>query len=122
VDGDLYYIGHYWMSVESGDLTDSDPETQHKIQSLTLHLESGFLGDTGENAITAGIAKLPRSDSATAFAYGGSMADGKVVQQLDAGGVTAYTQRLRLLMRMGAARFRLFAVTVKRALTGRPLG
>ncbi|MEE8476946.1 MAG: hypothetical protein V3S19_01170, partial [Gemmatimonadales bacterium] len=119
INGDLYYFGHYFMAVESGDLMSEDPEAAHRIGSLSVHMESAMVSG---NELTAATAGLPRTDSSTTFGYGGNLSTAvgaSPVQRLAVGGKAGYTQRLRLLARMGATRFRLFVISAKRAVLGR---
>lgn len=118
VDGDLYYIGHYWMSVETGDITDNDPGAQHRLQSVRLHLEGGM---NSSNALTALSTDELRAETTT-WNAGGTLTASTPVEQLSLAESTGFTQRLRLIARMGAARFRIFALAVKRAIGGRPRG
>lgn len=119
INGDLYYIGHIFGSVESGDWLSEDPEATHRVNSTSLHLESAM--DSG-NELTVGVARLPRGDTSTAFAYGGDLSTARALERVSAGGETAPSQRLRLLFRLGATRFRLFALSVKRVVFGRQGG
>jgi hypothetical protein len=118
VDGDLYYIGTYWMSVETGDITHDDPGAQHRLTSARLHLEAGMNSSNALNVLSTDESRV----ETTTWTTGGALTASTKVEQLSLGGDQGFTQRMRVLVRMGAARFRLFAMAVKRTLGGRPRG